>query len=63
MKNLGIRKILITFYSLIPTVLLYVKVTKERLLPACKSVCLYASNNPRRVKKIFITCYIFGTFK
>jgi len=37
-KKLGIRKILITFYSLIPTVFLYVKVTRVRLLPACLSV-------------------------
>ena len=38
MKELGIREILVTCYSLMPTVLLYVKVTRVRLLSACLSV-------------------------
>jgi hypothetical protein len=43
MKNLGIMKILITFYSLIPTVLLYVKVKTVLLISACLLVCLSLS--------------------
>lgn len=35
MKNPGIRKSLLTFYSLIPKVFLYVKFARVRLLSPC----------------------------